>query len=76
MAIEHTFIHKGGFTKTKKLTPLKAIREKCMECSNWQYSEITSCPCTDCALYVFRSGRSGQKRPSSKGGFQPKIVKT
>lgn len=56
MAVKHTFLYKGGM-KTKNLTGMKAIREKCMECSNWNYAEVTRCPIKDCALYPFRSGK-------------------
>ena len=57
MAVEHTFLYKDGYTKTRKLTGMSAIREKCMECSNWQYSEVAKCNCPDCALFPFRFGR-------------------
>jgi len=59
MAIKHTFLYRGG-QKTKVLTPLSAIREKCLECSNWSNKEVRLCPAKDCALFPFRFG----KRPS------------
>ena len=42
-------------------TPIKAIRAKCMECSNNQPSEIKECPIESCALYEYRFG----KRPGT-----------
>jgi len=57
MAVKHTFLYKDNTQMTKELTPIKAIREKCMECYNWQYSEVTKCPATDCALWVYRMGK-------------------
>jgi hypothetical protein len=45
------------------LTPLKAIREKCLECSAGSYKEVELCPIEDCALYMFRFG----KNPNRKG---------
>ncbi|MHC4216325.1 MAG: hypothetical protein ACYSWP_23485 [Planctomycetota bacterium] len=60
MAFEHTFIHKNGM-KTKKLTGMSAIREKCLECSAWIQKEVRECSCTDCALYPFRFGRYPKK---------------
>jgi hypothetical protein len=57
MAYEHTFINKGGQMKTKVLTGMSAIREKCLECSNWFAPEVKQCPATDCALWPFRMGR-------------------
>lgn len=46
------------------LTPLKAIRKKCLECSNYQYKEVELCPIKDCPLYPYRFG----KRPSTIKG--------
>lgn len=46
------------------LTPLKAIRKKCLECSNYQYKEVELCPIKDCPLYPYRLG----KRPSTIKG--------
>ena len=37
-------------------TPLKAIRQKCLECSNGSSHEVRLCPINDCALYEYRSG--------------------
>ena len=61
MACKHTFILKGG-CKTKSLTGMSAIREKCLECSNWQCKEVENCPAKDCALYPFRFGRYPKNR--------------
>ena len=41
----------------KILTPIKAIRKKCLDCSNNQYSEVRYCPITRCPLYPFRMGK-------------------
>lgn len=29
------------------MTPIKAIRAKCLECSNGQFSEVRLCPCKE-----------------------------
>ena len=34
----------------KVLTPVKAIRAKCLDCSAGQYIEVKECPVKDCAL--------------------------
>lgn len=39
-----------------KLTPMKAIRKKCLECCNGQVKEVRLCPIKSCALYEYRSG--------------------
>jgi hypothetical protein len=56
VAIFHKILTKHGVVK-KSLTPMKAIREACMQCSNWQYIEITRCPANDCALWLYRLGK-------------------
>lgn len=37
--------------------PLKAIRLKCLDCSNDQPSEVANCVVQNCALYPYRMGR-------------------
>lgn len=46
-----------------KLTPLKAIRAKCKDCTCNQNVEIRECPITDCPLYEYRMGH----RPKNDG---------
>lgn len=41
-----------------KHNPVKAIREKCLECSNGQPSEVKYCPVEKCPLYPFRLGKN------------------
>jgi hypothetical protein len=40
-----------------KLTPIKAIRAKCLDCCGGQKAEGKLCPCEDCSLYPYRMGR-------------------
>ena len=40
------------------MTPLKAIRKKCLECCCGQYKEVRLCPSKDCSLYPFRFGNN------------------
>lgn len=62
MAVTHKILTKDGVRK-KRLTPMSAIRAKCMECSNFQHSEIRQCPVVDCALWPYRFG----KKPDQQG---------
>lgn len=39
-----------------KLTPIKAIRAKCLECSDGQFKEVRLCPVKNCPLYKYRHG--------------------
>ena len=45
----------------KKLTPLKAIRQKCLDCTCNQPLEVRLCVIENCPLYPYRMG----KRPKS-----------
>ena len=60
MAVEHKFLYKDGL-KTKKLTGMSDIREKCLECCGWVSPEVRVCVSKDCALYPFRFGRYPKK---------------
>ena len=55
----------------KPLTPIKAIRKKCLDCSGWKPAEVRLCEMTDCPLYRFRMG----KNPNRKGLGGQKIKK-
>lgn len=41
----------------KVLTPLKAIRAKCLECSCGQAKEVRLCILTNCPLHPYRMGK-------------------
>ena len=38
--------------------PVKAIKQKCLDCSGWSRQEVELCPLTECALYPFRLGKN------------------
>jgi len=38
--------------------PLKAIREKCLDCCGNQTSEVRECHITDCPLWAYRMGKN------------------
>jgi hypothetical protein len=41
-----------------KKPPLKAIREKCLDCCVGQHSEVRRCRITDCSLWPYRMGKN------------------
>lgn len=47
----------------KHLTPIQAIRAKCLDCMCWQKTEVRLCPAEDCPIYAYRLG----KNPFRKG---------
>ena len=57
---EVTYLYGSG-SKTVKaadLTPLKAIRAKCLDCSAGSANEVKLCVIPECPLYVYRFGKN------------------
>lgn len=38
--------------------PVKAIREKCIDCCCGNTTEVKECPATDCPIHAFRFGKN------------------
>ena len=47
----------------KILTPLRAIRAKCIDCSAGSAKEVRECVILDCPLYPYRMGKSPNRKP-------------
>lgn len=47
----------------KFLTPIRAIRQKCLDCCCWQKQEVKLCPSKDCPLHPYRLGHRPPKKP-------------
>ena len=47
----------------KILTPLSAIRAKCIDCSTGSMKEVRECVMLDCPLYPYRLGKSPNRKP-------------
>lgn len=43
------------------ITPMRAIRKKCLDCSGGNAKEVRLCPITICPIYPYRYG----KRPET-----------
>ena len=43
------------------LTPIKAIRAHCIECSGGSTKEVKECPIAKCTLYPYRMGKRPKK---------------
>ena len=54
-----------------RLTPLQAIRAKCLDCTCGSPAEVRACPCEDCSLYPYRMGHN-PARKGKGGGFKRK----
>ena len=59
-------------TIMKTSTPMRAIRAKCLECSNCSPKEARECHIADCALHPYRHGR----RPSTEARRALKKMQT
>lgn len=42
----------------ENMTPLRAIRLKCLDCCCGQAREVRDCSCPDCGLYPYRLGKN------------------
>jgi len=56
-------------------SPMKAIREKCVDCCAGQFSEIQRCESVACALWPFRAGKhiytaAAMKKAAHGASFQ------
>jgi hypothetical protein len=51
----------------KRLTPVKAIRAKCLDCCCGQAKEVRLCPVEDCPLYLYRMGKNPARRGVGMG---------
>lgn len=49
-------------TSKKRLTPIRAIRAKCLDCSCWQPKEVRQCPHAECPLYPYRFGHNPKRQ--------------
>ena len=55
----------------KNLTPVKAIRQKCLDCCAGSPQEVKICHIKNCSLWMFRLG----KNPNRKGiGQKMKVI--
>lgn len=59
------------------VTPLKAIKKHCLECSGFEKKQVRECVIQNCVLYIYRQGtnpnRKGStlsKKPTLTKGFE------
>lgn len=51
----------------KTNTPIKSIRQHCLECSCQQKGEVLNCIIKNCPLYSFRLGKNPNRKGVKKG---------
>ena len=54
----------------RKLTTLKAIRLKCLDCCAGNKNEVKLCTCEQCPLYVYRFGHIPSPAPTYDDGVE------
>ena len=55
--------------KETVLTPMKAIRLKCLDCCCGNVVEVRECACNHCSLYPYRFGRRPEEQKSLSGAW-------
>ena len=50
----------------KILTPIKAMRAKCLDCTCNQPKEIRLCTVINCALWPYRMGKRPKREPAGE----------
>lgn len=55
-------------------TPMKAIRAKCIDCCAGSRSEVEKCGAVNCPLYLYRMGKSPNRKPRQLTEEQRKVV--
>jgi len=59
-----------------KLTPLKSIRRKCINCSVGSLAEVRLCPVEQCFLWYYRMGKRPINSPQSDRITLPVNIET
>ena len=63
----------GEKMTNKKLTPMKAIRQNCIDCSGGSKKEVRECMIVDCPLYMYRLGKNPRRK--GIGNSNPNSIK-
>jgi hypothetical protein len=50
----------------KILTPIKAIRAKCIDCCGGVMYQVRECGCSDCSLYPYRMGKNPNRKRNAE----------
>lgn len=56
------------------MTPVKAIRAKCLDCCCGSAHEVRLCVCTDCTLWPFRLGRNPNRKAKEENGADSPVI--
>ena len=73
LTIQHTIDTREGIREVT-LTPMRAIRFKCLYCCCFDVTEVRLCELTECSLYPYRMGHGVQTMPESSLVPKPPVV--
>ena len=51
--------------EAKRRSPLKSIRQYCIECAGDNMAEVKRCHLADCPLHPYRMGKTGRTRQAN-----------
>ena len=60
LTINHVIDTREGIREVQ-LTPMKAIRYKCLDCCCFDQVEVRNCELTECSLWPYRMGHGAQE---------------
>ena len=60
LTIKHVIDTRDGIREVE-LTPMKAIRYKCLDCCCWDQTEVRECALSECSLWPYRMGHGAQE---------------
>lgn len=61
---------------SNNLTPIKAIRQHCLSCSNASPKEVKLCVVPDCPLYPYRLGTNPNRKHRALTEDEKEALKT
>ena len=64
-----------GFTGKIITSPLKALRQNCLDCCCGSYSEVKACAVYNCACWPFRLGKNPYRKPKKFTEEQRKAIR-
>lgn len=68
-------IYRGDLLMSTKLTPIKAIRAKCLDCVCGNEREVRECKTKDCSLWNYRMGTRDATKTLEKRSNRSKLAK-
>lgn len=72
--MKHVILDKNREEVEVELTPLRAIRLNCIDCSGWSRNEVKLCVIPHCPLYPFRFGKNPNLKKKMYSDDERRVV--